>query len=149
MVDTIKITHDYYDLDLEGVGAYTGVLSHPGDYLVETAGYLSKQDQMARITASGRALDAYYKSIAPGYVHPDSQDDIDPDYDPTSDPGYEYFDYHNDMVYVKNTLRSQREQLLRQSVMPRPTTPSVSQGDSPADNTRDDNATPPADPPRI
>lgn len=80
-----------------------------GDYLVETSGYVPKEIQLQMLLQSGEALDRYYKRLFPGYVPAD--DDTVPDFDPTAQKGYDFFDWHEDVVFVRNQLTEQERRM--------------------------------------
>lgn len=80
-----------------------------GDYLVETAGYIPKEIQLQMLLQSGEALDRYYKRLFPGYVP--VEDDTEPVFDPTVQKGYDYFDWHEDVVFVRNQLTEQERRM--------------------------------------
>lgn len=77
-----------------------------GDNLVETSGYMPKHDQIMRLFSSGTTLDAYRKAMYPNLVPVNSDDN--PDYDPTGQIGYDFFDYHQDATFVLNKLTEQQ-----------------------------------------
>lgn len=81
-----------------------------GDYLVETSGYISKEQQLANLMHSGEALDAYRRNRYPGLV---PSDHPEPEFDPTFRMDYDFFDVHADINYLKNLEVSDREARLR------------------------------------
>jgi hypothetical protein len=97
-----------------------------GDCLVETSGYIPKETQLQMLMQSGEALDRYRKKMFPGYT----SEDEEPDFDPTAQKGYDFFDFHEDVVYLKKTI-SDREAALRASVA----TPPVAETAPPAGET--------------
>jgi len=78
-----------------------------GDIMVETAGYIPKEDQLTMLLSSGRALDEYYKALYPDYV-PQSEE---PSFDPTVQKGFDFFDAHENMTFVLKSMRMSEEQL--------------------------------------
>lgn len=77
-----------------------------GDYIVETTGYVPKEDQLAALQSAGESLDSYYRSKYPGWK-PYSTDPDNPEYDPTGQIGYDAFDAHEDLALVLNRLTEQ------------------------------------------
>jgi hypothetical protein len=74
-----------------------------GDILVETAGFIDKETQLAILLQSGEALDRYYKKMFPG-----QNSDDEPTFDPTAQKGYDYFDAFRDSKYARGRLYEQK-----------------------------------------
>lgn len=72
--------------------------------IIETAGYIPKETQLQMLMQSGKALDAYYDSISPEYVPADELQE--PDFDPTAQKGYDFFDFADDFIRVSNQLKA-------------------------------------------
>lgn len=70
-----------------------------GDDIVERAGYVDKQAQLSALMQSGEALRAYQERLYPAKEYPPN-----PEYDPTIQKGYDFFDAHEDVVFVRHTL---------------------------------------------
>lgn len=79
-----------------------------GEILVETAGYIPKEVQIGLLVSSGEALQDYRRRMYPEY---ESQP-TDPDWDPTTQVGYDHFDAMNDLITVTRRL-SEQERLSR------------------------------------
>lgn len=87
-----------------------------GDILVETAGYVPKEEQLRILTQSGEALDAYRRRVYPTYVPIDNTDDVDPAIDPTVAKGYDIFDAYDSIRVVKSKMTDIRKAELADQV---------------------------------
>lgn len=82
------------DIDFDEVG---------GKLMVETAGYIPKEQQIAMLVASGEALENYRKKLFPELEHPNEKSEVH--YNPTAQKGYDFFDWHEDVHRAKDGLR--------------------------------------------
>lgn len=102
-----------------------------GDILVDPAGYLPKSQELAALAQSGESLDEYRRLLYPNML-PVSQEDA-PVFDPTAQMGYDFFDYHDDVVFVATRLSEQQR---RSGIVPADVLPlTVSKDDVPAPTT--------------
>jgi len=83
-----------------------------GNYLTETAGYVPKEVRLQMLIQSGERLEQYRKRVFPAYETVETPiDSID--FDPTSQKGYDFFDWHEDTQFVKSQLRYSERQALK------------------------------------
>jgi len=81
-----------------------------GKYMVDTAGYVPKEEQLRLLTQSGAALESYRRKMYPERVPKDYMDDRDPPLNPTIRKSYDFFDCHRDVRFVKNALTLQEKE---------------------------------------
>lgn len=77
-----------------------------GQRIIETAGYITKQEQLRILARSGAALEEYRKSLYPDMD--DGKYPVEEEYDPTTRKDYDYFDWHADRTYVVKRLEEQQ-----------------------------------------
>lgn len=81
-----------------------------GPYIVETSGYVPKEDQLQMLLNSGAALDKYMRTLYPPISELDDEEVIDR----TAQKDYDFEDYYNDIAIVRNNFShvlSEREKL--------------------------------------
>lgn len=91
-----------------------------GSYIVETSGYVPKEDQLQMLLNSGAALDKYMRTLYPPINELDDEEVIDR----TAQKDYDFEDYHNDIAVVRNNFNhvlAEREKLASaQPIAPTP-----------------------------
>lgn len=73
-----------------------------GDILIESAGYIPKEMEILNLYRSGESLDFYRSQLYPDMVPATSDDN--PEFDPTGQFGYDFFDWHADVSFVRNNI---------------------------------------------
>ncbi|MCL2182851.1 MAG: hypothetical protein FWB85_05205 [Chitinispirillia bacterium] len=83
-----------------------------GPSLIETAGYVSKENQLRMIMSSGAALEDYRRKMFPAYEDPNNPDP-EPVFDPTAQKGFDFFDAAEMTVVVRNNMELSIERAKR------------------------------------
>lgn len=71
-----------------------------GISIIDTSGYIPKEQQIALLSAAGRSLDAYYDEMYPDWVEPGTEIPLDP----TIQIGYDIFDALDHAEMVRSSL---------------------------------------------